>query len=115
MTRLERMEAYPLERQWRIYLYGQQDIHPPDLALAELIAKQGKTAADYVLEQLSVTKSDSDHISSLWLFQVMRRRGYFNICGNPDYLNRMRAHEFRIQRKVTRDYYRERLNEMCPA
>lgn len=114
-TRMRTMETYPLERQWELYLFGHQKLHPPDLALAGPIAKQGKAAADYILGRLSTTKNDLDHVSALWVFELMRRRGYFDVCGYHNYFNGMLANENRIQRKVTREYYRERLAELCSS
>lgn len=114
-TRLQRMEAYPIERQWRLFLYGQQAVHPPDTLLAIPLAKQGRVAADYILEQLTTTENEGDYHESLMVFLFMKRDGYLNVCGDSDYLNRIRANEFKIQRKGSREIYREMLSSLCPT
>lgn len=49
-TRLERLENYSLEDQWRIFLYGNQVVHPPVKGLALPVARQGRIALEYILE-----------------------------------------------------------------
>lgn len=112
-TRQQRMEAYTLERQWEIFLYGQQVLHPPDLALVEPIAKQGKVAADFIVTRLSTAVQDSEYFYALDVFDAMQLRGHFDLCANPDHLARMRTYEARIQRANIRREYHGRLVQIC--
>lgn len=113
LTRDQRIEPYPLDQQYRIFLYGNQVIHPPATGLAGPIAKKGKVAADYILEQLAATKNQLDHHDALVVFQRMQWGGYFDVCGTPGYLEKLRANEARISRQGSREIYREMLSRLC--
>ena len=111
-TQLETMSAYPLERQWQLYLYGYQRIHPPTLRLADPIAERGEQAVPYILGQLASSFNEIDFMSALWVFERMRHRGYFDICPSP-YLATLEQYELQIKREATRKDYRRDLARLC--
>lgn len=111
-SRREAMRTYPLERQWTLYLYDHQRMHPGDLALAEPIAARGEPAARYIVERLAETTNDFDHPAALWVFGTMQRRGYFDICKSA-YVSVLRENESRITRRATRTAYRRELARLC--
>ena len=49
---MKKWKDYPLDEQFKIFLYGNQEIHPSLTGLAEPIARRGKSALDYILEQI---------------------------------------------------------------
>jgi len=114
-SRVQRMDAYPIERQWRLFLYSQQVMHPPDRQMAMPLAKQGRVAADYILEQLRMTKNENDYHDSLVVFTYMRWEGTFNVCEEPSYLSRIHANALKIRRTGSREVYQEMLGRLCPA
>ena len=114
-TRLQRMEQLPLARQWQIYLYGQQAIHPPLMHLAIPLARQGKVAADYVLEQLPTSRNDTDHLNGLFIFEMMRWRQHFNVCEEAGYLERLKSGGTRIRSEDVKKLYAERIAQLCPT
>jgi len=67
-TRMERFEEYPLEQQWRIFLYGNQKIHPPTKSLALPIAKKGYMALEYIILQLRESENEPDFRDALVVF-----------------------------------------------
>jgi hypothetical protein len=57
---VNRLENYPLDEQWQIFLYANQVVHPPFTDMAIPIAKRGKPALDYILEQLEQPNHEFD-------------------------------------------------------
>lgn len=112
-TRLERLETYPLEEQYRIFLYGNQVIHPPSTGLAIPIAKRGKIAADYILRRLDTSKNDLDFRDSMVVFQSMQWGGHFDLCGHPKYMNEIAGNASKIEYEGWRKVYLEMLKELC--
>jgi hypothetical protein len=114
LTRLERLETYPLEQQWRIFLYGNQVIHPPITGLALPVAKQGKAALTYILRQTEQSQNDLDFRDSLVVFQSMQRRGYYDVCGDEEAMQAIRSNEGKIRDPDWRGTYSRMLSRMCP-
>lgn len=112
-TRMERLETYPLEQQWRIFLYGNQVIHPPTTGLALPIAKQGKPALDYILQQLEHPKHELDFRDSMVVFERMQQGGYYDVCGASTAMEAIRRNENRISHAGWRDVYRQMSEDLC--
>ena len=112
-TRMERLETYPLEQQWRIFLYGNQVVHPPNKTLALPIAKQGKPALDYILEQLEQPQHELDYRDALVVFDRMQEGGYYNVCGDEPAMDAIRRNESRISHTGWREVYRHMLDDLC--
>jgi hypothetical protein len=112
-TRIERMGGYSLAQQYRIYLYGNQEIHPPLTDLADPLAKEGQVAADYILEQLEESTNDLDYRDSLVVFQRMQNKGYYDICGKTDYMNRLKRNGEKIKNAGWKEVYSKMLSNLC--
>jgi|SRR6267142_116746 len=67
-------ETYTIEKQLDVYLCA-MNIEPPDLGLADLIAKRGESAIPSVLERLRTTRREIDQEDIIYLFEVMSSRG----------------------------------------
>lgn len=113
-TRAERLEKFPLDQQYLIFLYGNQVIHPPTTGLAAPIAKQGKLAADFVLQELRRSSNDLDFRDSLRIFSDMRGGGYYDVCSNPVAISEIRRNEEKIRDDDWRNIYRQMLSHLCP-
>lgn len=114
VSRTERLERYPLEQQWRIFLYGNQVVHPPLTDLALPIAKRGKPALDYILQQLEKSDNDLDFRDSLVVFRSMQGGGFYNLCGDEVVMDVIRANERKIHDPDWRGIYNRMLGHMCP-
>lgn len=113
VARDERLEAYPLEDQWRIFLYANQVVHPPLKDMALPIAKKGKPALDYILEQLEQPNGDLDFRDSMVVFNRMQWGGYYNVCGDEQAMTAIRRNESRITHAGWRDVYQQMLRRLC--
>jgi len=111
---MERLEAYSLEEQWRIFLYGNQVIHPPVTGLALPIAKQGKPALDYILQQLEHSQNDLDFRDSLVVFRSMQGGGYYAVCEDENAMGLIHRNEAQISDPDWRGIYSRMLGRMCP-
>lgn len=113
VAREERLEAYPLEQQWQIFLYANQVIHPPLTGMALPIAKQGKPALDYILQQLEKSVNEADFRDSLVVFQTMQWGNYYNVCSDTPAMAAIRRNENKISHPGWRDIYRQMLEALC--
>lgn len=112
-SRTERLERYPLDQQYKIFLYGNQIVHPPLTDLAIPIAKRGQTALDYILKELDHSQNDLDYRDSMVVFQTMQWGGYYNICRNSVAINRIKGNENRIRNVEWRNIYSQMLEGLC--
>jgi hypothetical protein len=110
---INRLESYPLEEQWQIFLYANQGTHPPLPGLALPIAKQGKPALDYILEQLEQPNHELDVRDSLVVFDRMQRGGYYDVCGDDETMEVIRKNAIKISDQDWRDIYNRMLGRMC--
>jgi len=115
LTRLERLETYSLKEQWQIFLYGNQVIHPPATGLALPIARRGKPALEYILQQLEKSENDLDFRDSLVVFRSMQGGGFYDICSDETAMKAIRANESKIHDPDWRDIYNRILGRMCPV
>ncbi len=112
-TRMERLEAYPLDQQWRIFLYGNQVIHPSIKSMALPIAKKGKLALDYILQELKHSRNEPDYRDSLVVFERMQQGGYYDICSDGAAMTEIIANKDKITHLGWRGLYEEVLDDLC--
>jgi len=112
-TRNARLAALPLERQWELFKYGNQVQHPPATGLAEPIAPHGRSAVVFILDDLDRNGRDLDFRDSLVVFQAIQRHGYFDICSDHAFMDRIRANEARIKSDQWRSVYAELRVQLC--
>ncbi|QHS11193.1 hypothetical protein [Sinimarinibacterium sp. NLF-5-8] len=112
-SRIERLEKYPLDKQWIIFKYGNQIIHPPATDLALPIARRGKPAMNYIISQLSESDNDLDFRDSLVVFRVMRAGGYYDICNNDAAMKSIRENQWKIVNDDWQSVYAEMLIRLC--
>lgn len=82
--REKRMELYSLEDQYKIYIYGMQEIHPPMLGLAESIAKRGAVAIPFLLSKLTSTQNDLAVHNTVFIIEIMKLLKYYDAGQDPN-------------------------------
>lgn len=112
-TRLDRLEKYPLEQQYRIYLYGNQVIHPPATGLAIPLAKKGKPALHFILNELKKSQNDLDFRDSLIVVQSMQSGGYYDVCGDSVSMSALRENQAKIRNPGWQRVYEQMLYDVC--
>lgn len=112
-SRIERLEAFPLDQQWNIFRYGNQVIHPPATSLALPIAKRGKPAVVYILGQLEQSENDLDFRDSLVVFQTMQWGNHYDVCGDDAAIQAIRDNQQKIRHPDWRAVYGQLLGGLC--
>ena len=112
-SRIDRLDRLPMDQQWKIFKYGNQVRHPPATVLASPIAKRGKVAVYYILDDLNGSESDLDYRDALVIFQTVQWGGYYNVCGDGTALERIQRNETRIADKSWKTVYAQMFNELC--
>ena len=108
-----KLEGYSLEDQYKIFLYGNQEIHPALTELANPIAKRGKSALDYVLEKIRESNNDLDFRDSLVIFRAMEKGGYYSVCDDSFALAEIKANENKIKKLEWQKVYHEMFERLC--
>ena len=113
VSRISKLESLPLVEQYKIFKYGNQKIHPAQKSLAGPIAKQGKSALDYVLQQIRNSENDLDFRDSMIIFREIEKKGYYQVCKDQRAIQEIRENENKIQHKDWRAIYHEMLEDLC--
>jgi len=114
-TRSQRLADYPMEQQWRIFLYGNQERHPPATGLAAVLARGGEPMLRFILKELESTKRDLDYRDSMVVFQSMQWHGDFAICADRETIARIRGNQEKIVHSEWRRIYAEMFRELCDS
>jgi hypothetical protein len=112
-TRIERFEKMPIDLQYKIFVYGNQRVHPPIRSLGKPLAKHGKLAFDYIAAQIEQSENDLDYRDSMTVFEFMQRGGYYDICGDDMAVSIVRENQHRIRNADWKTVYQERLRRLC--
>jgi hypothetical protein len=111
-TREARLGGYTIQQQWRIYLYGNQKIHPPSGPALQL-AEQGEPMMRYILKQLRTSQNDLDFRDSLEVFMMMEGHGNYNICNDAAAVMEVRQNQYKIEDADWRSFYGSMLQWFC--
>jgi len=109
----DKLYNYSLEDQFKIFIYGNQTIHPSMTDLAIPIAKRGKPALDYVLNQIRESNDDLDYRDSIVIFWAMEKGGYYSVCSDTPALKEIKANENKIKFLGWRKVYHNKLQNLC--
>lgn len=70
---------YPLQQQVDLYLLAMKRKHPPDLGLADAVAKSGSRIVPYLLERLRGETSEFAKLQLLDVLERMESLGYYSV------------------------------------
>lgn len=107
------LERYPIDDQYKIFVYGNQQIHPPHTDLARVLARRGKQAVEYVLDQVDGSKNDLDYRDSLLVFEFMQNDGYYPVCTDARVMGVLAENERAISDMAWRAHYHDKLARVC--
>lgn len=69
-----KFRTYPIEKQLDVYLCAMH-VEPPDLGLADEIAKQGEPVIPALIERLKSSEREIDQEDIIYVFEVMSDSG----------------------------------------
>ena len=113
-----RFRELPMDQQYRTFLFGTQQMHPPILELGRVFAEHGKAALDYALKELERSANVMDFVDSMVIFEEMQRKGYYPICEDPFAMGQLRVNleKVRAMTEILLDNYERDLRwieEQC--
>ena len=88
--KLAQFERYDLPTQYDAYICGVQVMHPPELELADALAKRGAVAATFLNEKLSRTSSELTTRDLLMVFLRMAKTKTYDVRADQDLLSQLR-------------------------
>lgn len=104
---------YPMERQIDLYLAAMTKLHPPDLALADVLASHGDEIIPLLKERIH--KESGAGLSKLHLIDVfvrMQERAYFDVSSDSEVMSFLREQAEAIPDDQWRSMSLESLNRI---
>lgn len=77
--RIGKLRDYSLEDQYKLFIFFQQVVHPPNLSLAEEFAKNGESAIPVLKKELIETEYDMTIRDIAWTLYWMNRLGTYDV------------------------------------
>ena len=72
----EEMRRLPTDKQIDIYLVGMSYVHPPQVGLADDIAKKGREAIPFLVKRINEEKLDTRRADLMYVLQLMHHTHY---------------------------------------
>lgn len=110
--RMEKFGTYTLEEQYRIFICGNQVMHPPAIYLAGPFAKQGSRAVVLLKAKLASAKDDLTIRDIILVFTEMQRRDTYDVAGDKALIALITDSVRVIQDKDWRRIAQQNLNEI---
>lgn len=82
--RMTHFSLYEAHDQLRIFICGNQTLHPPAIYLSGAFAQQGEVAVPVLKEGLAEAQDDLTIRDILLVFREMQRRRTYDVAGDPD-------------------------------
>jgi len=82
--------SYDLEKQYAVYLCGNQYVHPPVMELAVPFASEGETAARFLQSKMEGNIEDLTTRDLLLVFAEMQRQKTYDVKGDMALMNLLR-------------------------
>jgi hypothetical protein len=94
---------YDVDKQYAIYICGNQYMHPPMIHLAEPFAKEGEKVVDFLKARLLEARDDLTVRDIVLVFTWMARQKTYDVAGDS---NLMRITEEKVSRMKNLDWRR---------
>jgi len=83
-------ERYDFDTQYRIYIYGSQEIEPPVIGLAWPFAREGARIVQPLTSKLKSADDDATIHSIVFVFRVMNDLGTYDVAGDKSLMEELR-------------------------
>src|SRR6266849_6787002 len=70
------MKKFPIEKQIEYYLIGMSYVEPPEMGLADDIAREGKAALPVLMQKLREDKDEKNQVDIMLVLETMHARFY---------------------------------------
>lgn len=83
-AQLEEFERFELAEQYKIFICGNQVVHPPVMELAYPIARRGESAVPFIKDRLTETKDDPTVRDIVRIFAAMQSQGTYDVYADRE-------------------------------
>lgn len=102
-----------LADRYKAFRYGVSKLTPPAI-LADPMADGGKDAGELILTGNAQKPDDKVILASLNVYDLMKRRGTWSLCSDPEHLSTARQQEALIADPLIKKRYSSYLANICP-
>lgn len=103
---------YDVEKQYAIYICGNQYMHPPMIHLAEPFAREGEKVVDFLKARLLETDDDLTVRDIVVVFAEMRIQKTYNVAGDGDLMKIIQEKVSSMKNPDWRRLSEQELNEI---
>ena len=111
-TTIAEFGDYDVEKQYAIYICGNQYMHPPMIHLAEPFASEGEKIVDFLKARLLEADDDLTVRDIVVVFAEMRIQKTYNVAGDGDLMEIMQEKVNNIKNPDWRRLVEQDLNEI---
>lgn len=90
-TRVERARQFSLEEQFKLFRYGNNQVHPPAMVMAQPIAERGASAIPFLLAKLEEASDDAAIRDVTLIFEWMARSGSYDVPADATAMTALRS------------------------
>lgn len=113
--RMKKFGSYELEEQYRIFICGNQVMHPPAIYLAGPFAQQGAPAVVFLKEKLANANDDLTIRDIVLVFTEMKRRNTYDVAEDQALITLIAGSVEKMQDKDWKRMTQENLTEILQA
>lgn len=105
--------SYELQKQYTIFICGNQTIHPPAQYLAGAFAQDGPKAVDFLREKLKNAKDDLTIRDITLVFAEMNKLKTYDVAGDSELINLL-TEKISGMKSAWKDTSEQLLREIVP-
>ena len=113
IERKREIKKYSFQEQWEIYHYGWTQVDPGPVDMSGAISQSGEGMLKFIFQKLDKSSDNTDFLMAIFAFKDMQNNHFVNICGNDEYLNKIRGYTVNIQDDYDRDVYATQYSTLC--
>ena len=111
-TRLAKFSSADLEKQFAIYICGNQYLEPPALYFATPLAKEGRRAAKFFRAKLPEATDDGTIRDIIMVFSEMQRQGTYPVASDRELMQLIHSSAARIKDAAWRQFVERKVTEI---
>ena len=111
-TRLAKFSDADLEKQFAIYICGNQYLEPPAMYFAMPFAREGHRAANFLRTKLAQTTDDGTIRDIIMVFSEMQRQGTYPVASDRELIQLIHSSVARIKDATWRQFAERKVTEI---
>lgn len=111
-TRLAKFSNADLEKQFAIYICGNQYLEPPAMYFATPLAKEGHKAANFLRTKLPEATDDGTIRDIIMVFSEMQRQGTYPVASDRKLMQLIHSSAAKIKDAAWRQFVEQKVTEI---